>query len=115
MGLNVTIAGEEFETDPTGMLVAYVDPGQLWVFVVLLVLVGLEHHTTLDRLVAMSTGIGSVLEQKVDILGKAQKIRIGLMDTRGRFHKLVCTTVCVRPTFEKLLELIDTDVIFSRL
>ena len=48
----------------------------------LLVLVGLEHHTTLDRLVAMSTGIGSVLEQKVDILGKAQKNRIGLMDTR---------------------------------
>jgi hypothetical protein len=68
VGLNVTIAGEEFEADPAGVLVANVDPGQLGVVVVLLVLVGLQHHPPLDRLVTVSTGIGSVLKEKVKMI-----------------------------------------------
>jgi hypothetical protein len=67
VGLDVTVAGEKFETDTTSVLVPNVDPRQLWVVVVFLILVRLKHHPALDGLVTVSTGVRSVLKLKDDI------------------------------------------------
>ena len=64
MSLDVAIAGEQFEADPTGVLVPNVDLRQFWVVVVLLILVCLKHYPTLNRLVTVSAGIGSVLKER---------------------------------------------------
>ena len=60
VGLDVTVAGEQLEADPTSVLVPHVHGVQLLILKVLLEVVSLKHHFALDGLVATRTRVWRV-------------------------------------------------------
>ncbi len=62
VSLDVAVSGEELQTNPAGVLVTDIYARQFRIVVVFLILVSLQHHSTLDGLVAMSAGVRCVLK-----------------------------------------------------
>ena len=60
VGLDVTVAGEQLEADPTSVLVPHVHGVQLLILKVLLEVVSLKHYFALDGLVATGTRVWRV-------------------------------------------------------
>ncbi len=80
VGLDVAVPRKELEADAAGVLVADLpDPAHVGVLVVLLVLMCLQHHSSLDRLVA---GLALVRRVQIFVVGGAGQIVYGVGKNR---------------------------------
>lgn len=109
--LHVGVAREQLETDATGVLVADVQVFDFGIFVMLLVLMGLQHDPALDGLVAVVAGIGGVQVFVVRCAGQVvhgfcQYLVLFVAGVSGRAASTSGGCVCGASTRSPLLTLL---------